>query len=363
MSSPDDLRWMRRALTLAARGRTSPNPMVGAVIVNQGRVVGEGYHRQVGGPHAEVWALREAGRKANAATLYVTLEPCCHQGRTPPCTEALIQAGLRRVVAACLDPNPQVDGRGIRRLRAAGIAVEVGVMERDARRLNAAYFKHTTTGLPLVSLKAAMSLDGKIATTTRESKWITGGPARAVAHRLRATHDAVMVGVNTVLADDPRLTVRKASGKAPLRVVVDSRARTPPTARLLRTDDRPPVIAVTAQAPQARCQRLMQAGAEVWRVPSRGRRVHLRALMKRLGKAGIQSVLVEGGGTLAASALEERLVDRVYFFIAPRIIGGAKAVTPVEGAGVKRLAQAWRIQSLRVRRVGEDLLVTGEIAG
>ncbi len=364
MTLPDDLRWMRRALALAARGwgRTSPNPMVGAVLVRKGQVVGEGYHRQVGGPHAEVWALRQAGARAKGAALYVTLEPCCHQGRTPPCTEALIAAGLRRVVAACLDPSPRVHGRGVRRLREAGIEVEVRLMEPEARRLNAAYFKHTTTGLPLVSLKAAMSLDGKIATAAGESKWITGEAARAASHRLRAGHDAVMVGVNSVLADDPQLTVRNARGRTPLRVVVDSRARTPLTARLLTADKRPPVIAVTREAPAARRRRLEEAGAQVWLLPSKAGRVSLRALMRRLGKAGIQSVLVEGGGTLAASALEEGLVDRVYFFLAPRLIGGAKALTPVEGKGVERLARAWRIESLLVRRVGEDLLLTGDIA-
>ena len=312
MSVPDEVRWMRRALALAARGwgRTSPNPMVGAVLVKGRAVVGEGYHRQLGGPHAEVWALREARARAKGATLYVTLEPCCHQGRTPPCTEALIAAGLRRVVAACLDPNPHVDGRGVRRLRQAGIAVQVGLLAQEARRLNAAYFKHTTTGLPLLSLKTAMSLDGKIATAAGESKWITGQPARAAAHRLRAGHDAVMVGVNTILADDPQLTVRSAQGRTPLRVVVDSRARTPPTARLLTADKTPPVIAVTRQAPAARRRRLEEAGAEVWLLPSKGGRVDLKALIRRLGKAGIQSLLVEGGGTLAASALEEGLVER-----------------------------------------------------
>jgi diaminohydroxyphosphoribosylaminopyrimidine deaminase/5-amino-6-(5-phosphoribosylamino)uracil reductase len=336
--------------------------MVGAVIVREGRVVGEGYHRRVGGPHAEVWALREAGRQAKGAVIYVSLEPCCHHGRTPPCTEALIEAGLGRVVAACLDPNPPVSGRGIRQLRAAGIEVEVGPLESEAKRLNAAYFKHTITGLPLVSLKAAMSLDGKIATSTGESKWITGERARAAAHRVRASHDAVMIGVNTVLKDDPQLTVRKAKGRSPLRVVVDSQGRTATRARLLNADERPPIIAVTRRAPQAKRRRLEQAGAQVWLVRSQKGFVDLKALMERLGAEGIQSVLVEGGGTLAASALAAGLVDRVYFFISPRIIGGSAALTPVEGAGVKRLAEAWRIESVRVRRVGEDLLVTGDIA-
>ena len=335
--------------------------MVGAVLVKGGRVVGEGYHRQVGGPHAEVWALREAGGAARGATLCVSLEPCCHQGRTPPCTDAIIEAGIARVVAACLDPNPQVNGAGIELLRAAGIAVEVGVMEAEARRLNEAYCKHITIGLPFVALKAAMSLDGKIATARGESKWITGERARAAAHRLRARHDAVMVGVGTALADDPQLTVRAARGRTPLRVVVDSRARTPPRARLLTADERPPVIAVTRDAPEARVRRLERAGAQVWRVGARAGKVDVKRLMKRLGAEGVLSVLVEGGGTLAAAVLAAGLVDRVYFFVAPRLIGGADALTPVEGAGVSRLAQAWRIEGLQVRRVGEDLLVSGDV--
>ncbi len=363
MSGTDDVRWMRRALSLAARGRgrTSPNPMVGAVVVKRGRVVGEGYHRRVGGPHAEVWALREAGAAAKGATLYVSLEPCCHHGRTPPCTTAIIEAGLKRVVAACLDPNPEVNGAGVRRLRAAGIEVEVGAMEAEARRLNEAYCKHIATGLPFVALKAAMSLDGKIATAAGESQWITGERARAAAHRLRARHDAVMVGIGTALADDPELTVRRARGRRPLRVVVDSRARTHPTARLLAAETRPPVIAVTRRAPRTRVARLERAGARVWVVGSRRGEVDLKRLMRLLGAEGIQSVLVEGGGTLAAGALAARLVDRVYFFVAPKLIGGAGAPTPVDGAGVSRLSRAWRLGNLRTRRLGEDLLVTGDI--
>jgi len=359
----DDAFWMRRALRLAARGRgrVSPNPMVGAVIVARGRLLGEGYHRVVGGPHAEVWALRAAGRVAKGATAYVSLEPCCHRGRTPPCTDALVAAGVARVVAATLDPDPRVAGKGVKQLRQCGVQVEVGVLEEQARRLNEGYVKRTTTGLPFVALKAAMSLDGKIATAAGESKWITGEPARAAGHRLRAAHDAVVVGVQTVLADDPELTVRMTRGRGPLRVVVDSRGRTPVTARLLRRGDSPPLIALTAKAPPARQRALERAGAEVWVVPSARARVDLRALLVRLGERGANTVLVEGGGTLAAAALAAGLVDRVYFFMAPLIIGGAKALTPVEGEGVRRLAQAWRIQEMRARRIGEDLLITGDV--
>ncbi len=365
MTASDDVRWMGRALRLATRGRgwTSPNPMVGAVMVKRGRVVGEGWHRAVGGPHAEVWALQAAGAGAKGATVYVSLEPCCYYGRTPPCTDALIAAGVARVVAACRDPNPQVAGKGVQQLRKAGMAVDVGLLEAEAKRLNEGYFKRVTTGLPFVSLKAAMSLDGKIATAAGESRWITGEKARALGHRLRAAHDAVLTGVGTVLADDPELTVRLARGRTPLRVVADSRAQTPSRARLLAADERPPIIAVTRQAPETRVRRLEKAGATVWRLPARHGQVDLRALMERLVAVGANSVLVEAGGSLNAGALEAGLVDRVYFFIAPMLIGGAEAITPVEGKGARKLAQAWRLRSVRVRRVGEDVLVVGEVIG
>jgi diaminohydroxyphosphoribosylaminopyrimidine deaminase/5-amino-6-(5-phosphoribosylamino)uracil reductase len=354
--------------------------MVGAAIVADDRSVGDGYHKEVGGPHAEVWALKAAGEAARGATLYVTLEPCSHHGRTPPCADAIIHAGLRRVVAAVLDPNPTVNGKGVQILRDAGIEVEVGLLEAEARALNAAYFKHTISGLPLVSLKAAMSLDGKIATRAGESRWITGERARKLAHRLRAEHDAVMVGVRTVLGDNPRLTVRSVRGRNPLRVVVDSAARTPSDSALLSADECPPIIAVTQQAPQERVEALQRAGAEVWVLPDepppptpsarpstplgidaeRGR-VDLVALMRRLGEREVQSVLIEGGGILASAALAAGLVDRVYFLIAPLIIGGAEAPTAVGGEGVARLADAWRVGNMKVQRIGEDVLITGDI--
>jgi diaminohydroxyphosphoribosylaminopyrimidine deaminase/5-amino-6-(5-phosphoribosylamino)uracil reductase len=336
--------------------------MVGAVIVKGGQVVGEGYHRMVGGPHAEVNALRAAGRAAKGADLYVTLEPCCHQGRTPPCTKAIIGAGVGRVVAAMRDPDARVSGRGLGQLRSAGIATRVGILEPEARRLNEGYLKRVATGLPFATLKAAMSLDGKIATVAGESRWITGEKARALAHRLRAEHDVVLTGVETVLADDPELTVRLARGRTPLRVVADSQARTPPGARLLRADERPPVIAVTGKAPALRRRRLEQTGAQVWVLPAKEGRVDLRALMRRLVATGANSVVLEAGGTLAAAALAAGLVDRVYCFMAPVLIGGAAAPTPVDGKGVSRLAQAWRLSDVRVRRVGEDVLIVGSLA-
>ena len=363
MSRAEDVRWMRRALRLAARGRgtTSPNPMVGAVVVKRGRVVGEGYHREAGGPHAEVYALRQAGAGAAGATVYIALEPCCHHGRTPPCTEALAAAGVSRVVAACLDPDPRVNGKGLRWLSRRGIHTEVGVLGAEARKLNEAYFKRVTIGLPFVSLKTAMSLDGKTATAAGESKWITGEKARAFGHRLRGNHDAVMVGIGTVLADDPELTVRLAGGRTPLRVVIDSRARTPAGARLIGADEKPPLIVTAREAPVARRRRLAEAGATVWVARSRAGRIDLRSLLRRLAGHGVQSILLEGGGTLAAGALADGLVDRVYFFVAPKLIGGERAPTPVDGPGVGRLASAAKLGALRTRRIGEDLLITGEV--
>jgi len=360
----DDARFMARALQLAARarGRTSPNPMVGAVLVSGGRVIGEGYHHRAGEPHAEVLALRAAGKAARGATLYVTLEPCCHHGRTPPCTEAVIGAGVARVVAAMRDPDPRVAGKGLAAFRRAGVAVEVGPLEVEARRLNEAYLKRVTTGLPFVSLKTAMSLDGKIATAGGESQWITGERARAYGHRLRGEHDAILTGVETVLADDPQLTVRAARGRNPQRVVADSRGRTPTAARVLTADERPAIIAVTDRTPERRRAALETAGADVWVLPAREGRVDLEALLRKLAANGVSSVLVEAGGTLAAGALAAGLVDRVYFFIAPCLLGGASARTPVEGAGVARLAERHCLHDLRVRRVGEDVLVVGEVA-
>jgi diaminohydroxyphosphoribosylaminopyrimidine deaminase/5-amino-6-(5-phosphoribosylamino)uracil reductase len=410
---------MQRALRLAARGigRTNPNPAVGAVIVAGDQVVGEGYHQQAGGPHAEVFALEAAGAQAAGAAMYVTLEPCSHHGRTPPCVDAVIAAGIKRVVVAVQDPNPQVNGQGVAKLREAGITVEVGLCEKEARQLNAPFIKHIITGLPLVSLKAAMSLDGKIATRTGESQWITGEKARAYGHTLRAQHDAVMAGIGTVLADNPRLTARRENPtpyppprkqrggteerKAPLRIIVDSNARTPLNAALLTADSRPPVIAVAEGTPEERIEALQEAGAEVWVIAPhplstspqarRGEivgqelascpatdwkgelmgqeasscptesRVDLNALMKRLGEQQIQSVLVEGGGTLASALLAAGLADRVYFFLAPIIIGGQAAPGPIGGDGIAKLAEVWRLTNLKVRRMGEDVLISGEI--
>ncbi len=360
----DDARWMRRAATLARRalGRTSPNPAVGAVVVRRGRVVGEGWTRPAGGPHAEVVALRRAGARARGATLYVTLEPCAHQGRTPPCTDAAIAAGVARVVVAVGDPNPLVRGRGIRVLRRAGIDVTTGVLAGEAGAVSA-WFRHFIVARrPFVFLKLAASLDGRIATGAGQSRWITGPEARRWVHELRNRVDAVMVGSGTVLADDPALTCRVRGGRDPLRVVVDGRLRTSPRARMLR--QRSPaatVVATTAASPVRRRQTLVRAGAEVLVVPGRGRHVDLEKLLHELGARGVVSVLVEGGGDLAAALLRARLVDRLAVLHAPIVLGGDGR--PMLGPlGLARLGMAPRLVEEITARLGPDLLREGPVA-
>ncbi len=360
-----DRHYMQLALNLAgkSRGRTSPNPMVGAVIVKAGKVVGSGYHRRAGTPHAEVNALNEAGAEARGATLYVTLEPCCHYGRTGPCTEAVIKAGITRVVVAMMDPNPQVAGKGIEKIKAAGIEVDVGVMEDEAGKLNEVFIKYIVTGKPFITAKAAVSLDGKIAARTGRSKWITSPEARKHGHKLRDWHDAVMVGIGTVLADDPRLTTRLngAGGRDPARVILDSRARIPLNARVLtRNSKAAAIVAVTANAPPAKLEALRETGAEVL-VVNDGPQVDLVKLVKLLGKKEITSVLIEGGSAVHAAAFNAGLVDKVAWFIAPKIIGGWEAPGPVGGPGVEDPSEAVELDELKVINLGPDLLVEGYV--
>lgn len=357
---------MRRALRLARRaaGRTSPNPMVGAVVVRDGRVVGEGYHRRAGTPHAEAHALRAAGDRAAGATLYVTLEPCDHHGQTPPCTDAIIAAGVRRVVAATADPNPRVAGRGLDRLRAAGLEVRTGILAGEARALNEAFLKFITTGRPFVTWKYAVSLDGRVAAHTGLSRWISGERSRALVHRLRAEVDAVMVGVGTALADDPLLTARGPGGRDPVRIVVDSHLRMPATARVISPGSKAPTwIATTHLAPAERRRALEGAGAEVMVLPAAGDRVHLPSLMDELGRREVTSVLCEGGPTLAAALLEASLIDKVCCFISPSLIGGGGAPGALAGTGRPSPAEAWRLERPAWRRVGEDFLITGYLGG
>jgi diaminohydroxyphosphoribosylaminopyrimidine deaminase/5-amino-6-(5-phosphoribosylamino)uracil reductase len=375
---------MERALSLArqALGAASPNPAVGAVLVKDGRIVGEGFTQPPGGPHAEVVAIRQAGEAARGAALYVTLEPCCHHGRTPPCTEAILTAGVREVHLSHLDPDPHVNGRGKAELEAAGVSVFVGEGEEEARRINEAYLKHRTTGLPFVIAKFAASLDGKIAATSGDSRWVSGPESRRWAHRQRTVVDAIMVGVRTVLVDDPELTARPEPGEGarqadgeprqPLRVVVDSRGRTPASARVLQ-GPAGTLVATTDASSEAWRRGMRDASAEVVVLPAcrpagqAGRaggpasegRVDLGELLRHLGSRDILSLLVEGGGELLGSFFDLGLVDKVQAIIAPMIIGGHDAPTAVAGRGARRMADALRLRDVTVERLGEDVLVTG----
>lgn len=356
---------MGRALELAARalGRTSPNPMVGALVVKGDRVVGQGYHARAGTPHAEVHALGEAGGEAKGATLYVTLEPCCHHGKTGPCSEAVVAAGVGRVVAAMADPNPLVAGKGFERLRQAGIVVECGVLEEEARQLNEVFIKYITTGRPFVVLKAAMSLDGKIATANGLSQWITGPRARQEGHRLRNSYDAILVGINTVLTDNPSLTCRlpEGGGRDPVRIILDSMARTPLGARVItQGSSAPTIVAVSEQAPGDRVRALLAEGVRVVPVPGSGGRVNIEALLSILSKE-ITSVLVEGGARVHASALEAGIADKVLWFVAPKIMGGIKAPGPVAGSGVNTPDDAVQLDRVRVSSVDQDICIEGYV--
>ncbi len=355
---------MRRALALAqqALGTTSPNPAVGAVLVRNGQVVGEGLTQPAGQAHAEVVALRQAGELARGATLYVTLEPCCHHGRTPPCTQAIIDAQVGEVHFSTIDPNPLVAGKGREELQKAGIQVVVGDEGKAARKLNEAYFKFITTGIPFVTAKFGASLDGKIATRTGDTRWITGEAARREAHRLlRATSDAMMVGIGTVLADDPQLTARDPDGhplpRQPLRIVVDSTGRTPASSRLLQEPGS--VLVAGARIPQERAKALSLAGAQVSQFPAENGSVDLKALLAYLGQRDITSVLAEGGGTLLGSLFDHGLVDKVVAFIAPLIIGGVGATPAVGGLGSATLGEALRLQDVHTEQIGEDIMVVG----
>ena len=360
-------RYMTAAIRLARKGRgmVSPNPQVGAVIVQGNKIVGSGYHHFYGGPHAEVYALKKARERARGADLYINLEPCCHHGKTPPCTDALIKSGIRRVFIGISDPNPLVSGRGIRKLRKAGIEVETGILQKECRLLNEAFIKYITRKIPFAVLKLAATLDGKIATATGDSRWISGDDARRLVHRLRSEADAVLVGSGTVLADDPQLTARHYSGahrKNPVRIIVDSRLRTPLSSQVLRTaHEIKTIIATTQQAPKSKIAKIKQCGAEVLVVPSRNNRVDLKRLMRHLAAQGIAYVLIEGGSELSAAALHDGIVDKVLFFYAPKIIGGAHARSMVGGKGVPRISDAISLTDVHYKKIGKDILVEGYI--
>ena len=367
----NDESFMRPALALARRGygTTSPNPMVGAVLVKGGRIIGQGWHHCAGEPHAEIEALRNAERRRNSpegATLYVTLEPCCTHGRTPPCTVAIKAAGIKRVVVAAKDPNPKHAGRGFRILRRAGIEVEHGVLAEEATKLNEAFNHWIVQRTPFVTVKAAMTLDGKIATASGESKWITGEEARAEGMRLRAGADAILVGVNTVLADDPSLTVRetpktKIQTSRLRRIVLDSQARTPLKAKVVSDEFAALTTIVVGKGAPARRIAALAKRAQVWTAPLRGGRIDLRWVLKRLGGEKVTSLLVEGGGEVNASFLLGGFAQRVAFFYAPKILGGRDSRKAVAGEGARSLNEILNLSDVEWRRVGEDLMMTARV--
>ncbi len=357
--------FMRIALEEAARGlgRTSPNPVVGAILVKGGRIIARGYHRKAGTAHAEVVALEAAGARARGADLYTTLEPCDHWGRTPPCSQAILEAGVRRVICGSTDPNPLVSGRGVRRLRKAGVEVVTGVLREEADALNRPFLKVMTTGLPWVTVKAALTLDGKIATATGDSRWVTGEPARLWVHRLRNRVDAILVGASTVRLDDPQLTTRLPGGEGrdAVRVVVDSHLRLKPTHTLFTQRSAARTIVATLEAVESpRARRLTSQGVEVWRVKARAGRVDVKALLGRLAKAGLNHVLVEGGSQLYGTVLRERLADELCLFLAPKLVG-ASGLSWVGELGVEEMGKALHLEDVRFEAVGRDMLVRARL--
>lgn len=357
---------MRMAIQLAQKGAgwTNPNPMVGAVVVKNGQIIGRGYHARCGEFHAERSALLHCTEDSAGAELYVTLEPCCHYGRTPPCTEMILEKGIRRVIIGSRDPNPLVSGRGVEILRAHGVQVEEDFLKEECDALNPPFFHYIRTGKPYAVMKYAMTLDGKIATRTGASKWITGETARRHAHSLRGRYAAIMVGIGTVLADDPMLNCRLEGGHQPLRVICDSQLRLPTDSRLSRTARAFPTVAVCARAEPEKRAALEQLGVEVWQIPdSTGDRVDLRALMLRLGQSGLDSVLIEGGATVHASALEAGIVNHVCAYAAPILLGGTDAKTPIGGQGADLPANGAHLSNLRLTRLDKDLLLEYDVTG
>ena len=360
--------YMEQALSLAklALGQVSPNPAVGVVVVKNDIVVGRGYTQPPGSWHAEVVALNQAGKKAQGGVMYVTLEPCCHYGRTPPCTQAIIAAGIAEVHLAILDANPLVSGRGKDELEGKGIKVHLGEHEEEAKEINEAYTKFITTGIHFFTAKFAMSLDGKIATRSGDSKWISGDEARKCVHNLRYTSDAIMAGVNTVLVDDPRLTARSCGGrggtarKQPLRVIVDGKGRTPLTAQLFSEPGKTLLALGKFVTPEEKAT-FAQVGAELLELSSAGGQVDLEKLLKALGEREITSVLVEGGGILLGSLFDCKLVDKVLAFIAPIIIGGKEAKTAVSGKGVDKVVDSFKLERVSLEKLGEDFMISGYV--
>lgn len=358
-------KFMRRAIELAYEGlgAVNPNPLVGAVVVKENQIITEGCHERYGAWHAERNALTRCDQQVQGATMYVTLEPCCHYGKTPPCTDIIIQHGIAKVYVGILDPNPLVAGQGVDKLRQAGIEVEIGLMADEIRYMNRVFLKYITKGLPWVTLKYAMTIDGKIATHSGHSKWITNQEARQRVHQLRREYIAIMVGIGTVLADDPMLDCRlDTPGRQPIRIVVDSKARIPVDSKLVQTAGQLPTIVVhTAQADPQRVHSLVRHQIECIECSDQNGEVDIQEMLRILGKRKIDAILLEGGGTLNYAFIKHNLVDQLYAFIAPKIIGGKEAKTPVEGLGVSHMNEAIELQNTTIEQIGKDILISGII--
>ncbi len=355
--------YMSLALNLAlkGKGKVNPNPLVGAVIVKNGKVIGKGYHERYGKEHAEVNAFNNLSEGADNATIYVTLEPCAHYGKTPPCVNKIIENNIKRVVIGAVDDNPLVTGKGIKKLKSAGIEVKVGVLEEECKKLNEVFFKYISTKRPFVLLKSAMSLDGKISTYSGESKWITSKESREEVHKLRNDLMAILVGVNTIIKDNPRLTCRVEDGRNPIRIVVDSFLRIPMDSNVIKDKEAKTIIATTKFAKKDKILSLRNSGIEVLVINSKNNKVDLDELMVKLGELNIDSILLEGGSTLNFSALKQGIVDKIQIYIAPKIIGGEKSKTPVDGQGIDKLKNAFKVRNLSYSKVGSDILLEGYI--
>lgn len=354
---------MERALELAKMGigRVNPNPLVGAVIVKDNEIIGEGYHECYGEAHAERNAVKNATKSVEGSTIYVTLEPCAHYGKTPPCVDLLIEKKFKKVVVGMLDPNELVAGKSIEKLKQHGIEVIVGVKEEECKKMNEIFIKYITTKIPFVVLKSGMSIDGKIATYSGESKWITSKESREDSQNLRNRLHSIMVGVNTVIADNPELTCRINDNKNLIRIIVDSNLRIPLDSKVIRNEDRCTIVATTTNSDENKKQTLRKLGIKVIEVPSKNSRVDLKELVKTLGQEGIDSILIEGGGTLNFSALQENIVDKVIFYIAPKILGGENSKSCISGQGFSKLNEAVKLTNTSYRKIGEDLVIEGYI--
>jgi len=358
-----DHEYMKQALLLAEKGtgHVNPNPLVGSIIVKNGKIIGEGYHEKYGEPHAEVNAINSLKESARGATIYVTLEPCAHVGKTPPCVDAVIGSGVARVVVASLDPNPLVAGRSIKKMKEAGIEVVIDILKEEANQLNAVFFHYITTKTPYVVMKYAMTTDGKIATYTGKSRWITSQKARRRVHEDRNRYSAIMVGVGTVIADDPMLDCRIEGGRNPIRIICDTHLRTPLSSKIVTTAKKIPTMIATSSTDVLKINELIEKGCQILPISTESERIDLKLLMTLLGERGIDSIFLEGGATLNASALEAEIVNKVQTYIAPKLFGGSSAPTPIAGVGVATPAQAYRLENQKITILAPDILIESEV--